>query len=123
MPGQSQLYVGQPVDSYEAAVAVYERLGIEVGEDVFDGRGEGRVVEFRGREVPVYICGMREDETGERAVGFALTGRYEEAVLDAGKDKGRPDLFVFDPADIEGVLEEVRAWWPEAVVFLWDRFY
>jgi hypothetical protein len=56
-------------------------------------------------------------------------GRYKGEVLDInckddeGEDSGRSDPFPFDPLDIVDILAQVRTWWPDASVFLWDRFH
>lgn len=145
MPWQGDLFIGQPVKDANGALAIYETLGIPspqsqqfgdtvIEPDVFDGKGKAFKITFRGRELRVYVYAMQDSETCERAVAFNLTGRYEGKVLDidckypegeyrGGEPSGRPDPFVFDPKDLVEVLEQVRAWWPGASVFIWDRFH
>lgn len=131
MGTHGQLYIGVPVQNEAEAVAIYNQLDIDIGEDgVFSGTGKEVTVSLKGRKYEVYLSAMTdEDEMESFAVGFHLTDRYEGAILDAdskwpdGNPRGRPETFVFDPLDIVEVLKDVRKWWPQAQVFIWDVAY
>jgi hypothetical protein len=134
MPWQGDLFIGEPVKTREEAEAIYQKLGIKLRArhappDVFDGSGDERFVIFKGRKLRVYVYGMQDSESNELAVAFNLTSRYKGSVLDIdckhkdGEPSGRSDPFVFDPQDLVDILAQVRTWWTEASVFIWDRFH
>jgi hypothetical protein len=136
MPWQGDLFIGEPVKTREEAEAIYRKLGIVIGTskhnpepDVFNGDGAERFVTFRRRELRVYVYGQQDSESNTLAVAFNLTGRYRGVILDIdckhadGRPSGRSDPFVFDPADLADILAQVRVWWPDASVFIWDRFH
>ncbi len=140
MPWQGDLFIGETVKDKTEAEAVYAKLGIRIEKhdfeeepDVFNGTGDERFVNFKGRKLRVYVYGMCDSETCEKAVAFNLTDRYKGSVLDidcvhkdgyrAGEPSGRYDPFIFDPQDLVDVLAQVREWWPDAKVFIWDRFH
>lgn len=131
MGTHGQLYIGVPVQNEAEAIAIYEQLDIDIGEDgVFCGDGRFFTVSLKGRKYKAYVSAMTDEDVMESfAVGFHLTDRYMGAILDAdskwpdGRSRGRPEVFVFDPLDIVEILVEVRQWWPQAQVFIWDVAY
>ena len=114
MPTQGDLFIGEPAKDRAEAEAIYRKLGI-------DGRGAERTVTYKGRQFLIYIYGMQDVDSYERAVAFNLTRRYRGAILDI--DRERTDPFTVDPQDLANLLAEVRTWWPDAKVFLWTRCY
>ena len=65
-----------------------------------------------------------EEMYTDAMVGFNLTERYRGAILDAEyTNGGRPEPFMFDPAELVVILDQVRLWWPEAQVAIWTLHY
>ena len=118
------LWIGVLVASFDEAGEILSRFGVEApageGEDWFDGRGVAREVSYKGAHHRVFLCGSYEHP--HRIVGFQLTGRYKAVVLDQGH-KGMPNPFVVDVEGLSAILAEVRQWWPEAQVLLFEVDY
>ena len=134
MPWQAHLYVGVEVSSEKEALKIYNDLGITPDTPrnggVFGGAGKEYFISLRGKQHRVYLYAMQENEGGSNtfAVAFALTGRYGPEVLDAPIEEnedapGRPEIFVFDPDELNDILNQVRPWFKDAKVFMWDRFH
>jgi hypothetical protein len=140
MPWQAQLYIGVPVRNYAEIRRTFKQLKVKVpkklaDEDLFyDAPGLDTLVRYKGRFFLVSVHAMHEDEGGEfpveddddspcAIVGFPLTDRYKGAILDAHIPHGRPEPFVFDPLECQALLKQVRAWWPEAKLMIWEQFY
>lgn len=147
MSWQAQLYIGVPVHSAAEARAMLDRLGVDHTRfddydlflmwDAEGGREVGRetAITFRGTQFTACITPRREREGGtelpvsptdaytDAIVGFALTSRYRPAILDQGNESGRPEPFVIDLDAARAILEEIRAFWPEAQLMVWDRHY
>lgn len=130
MPSQGDLFIGVPVKDAAEAIQVFNKLQINIENqpsseeediDPFDGRGGKRQIIYDGKTFDVHIYGINEE--GTMAVAFNLTSRYRGAVIDIDCKNGRDDLFILDLSNISDLLDRVRAWWPEAQVFLLDIFY
>lgn len=124
MSMQGDFFIGVPLQyagMVDEARAIYKQLGIPVGDGLLGGSGKNFGVHLRGRTYPVYVYAIDDKESEQMAVAFQLTGRYAGRVLDADYESGRTNPFVFNPEDLVAILADVRQWWPEAQVFLWDR--
>lgn len=140
MPHQAHLFIGQPVRDYLEIREVFGKLDVQtsgISDDELFEKSIGKTValDYGGRKLDVQISLHWELEDGNPfpvpgtvdattvAVAVALTGRYRGKILDGSEPHGRPDLFCFDPEEILGLLSQVRQFWPEARVFVWDRSY
>lgn len=135
MPWSTHLYIGQPVTSLDQARAILTKLEVThsngtrcipidkaVDEDFDNAFGKQVVVEYKGKSFTVWL-GYEAEYEGEftHAVSFCLTSRYRGSVLDADERHGKPDQYVIDIDGAAEVLRQVRTWWPEAQIFMWDR--
>ena len=150
MPWQGHLFIGQKVHNYDEVRAIFKTLGKTnwtldgepypyddeaLSNDEYDDIQQ--TIEYRGNKIEVAIRLRIEGEGGcdfpaeqderdytDAMVGFALTRRYRGAILDAGFEHGgRPEPFVFDPLEIQAILDQVRVWWPEAQALIWTIFH
>jgi hypothetical protein len=143
MAWQAQLFIGQPVRSYEEARAILTKLGVT---SALAETGDTDLPNVIWKVIPMTYLGKKfagevyfsiEREGGSRfptpkgqnqnytdaAVVLDLTSRYEGSILDAEETHGRPEPFVFDPIEVADLLTQVRAVWPEAQALIWGRWY
>jgi len=140
MPWQAQLYIGVPVRNYAEIREVLKQLKVKIpkmsDEDLlYEQPGLETHVKYKNKLFKIDVHPMHEDEGGSTfpvapdedcpnaIVGFPLTDRYRGAILDAHIPRGRPEPFVFDPLECQALLKQVRAWWPEARLMIWEQFY
>lgn len=139
MDRKAHLVIGVPVHDYEEARAVLKRLGVPADtvdkaawlskiivqkELVFKGQRHEIRIRFdreQNADWPSSFPVGHNEKNTDAAVFFFLTSKYGGAVLDRGAEHSVPEPLPIDPLDLVGILDQVRAWWPEAQLLLWTR--
>lgn len=135
MPWQAHLFVGQGVRTYSDVRLIFGKLGVEKERMDIADWAVGEIVVKRQLTVgEVKIRFVFEAESGDSFpvprnapinafVGFPLTSRYKGAILDRKFPNGRPEPFRLDLVEIQLILDQVRVWWPEAEILMYEIFH
>lgn len=147
MPWQAHLFIGEVVHDYVEIKEVLDKLGIDYShimdnDDLFSGEAYKKVILHipgelgtTGKNFTVAIQPMKESEGGtcfpvnksnpytDAIVGFELTSRYDPSILDRDYKHGRPEPFVINLNEANVLLQQVRKFWPEAQLIMWDNFH
>lgn len=139
MPWAGHLYIGEKVRNTTDVIRVFQKLGKSLDNDTkiqdlhkFTTKIS---VEYMGETFVETISFQQETEEGVRwpldpdeqytdaIVGFALTSRYQPAILDYVYEHGRPEPFEVDVVGMTEILKSVQTIWPEARVLIWTNYF
>jgi hypothetical protein len=145
MAWQAQLYIGVKVHSLPEAKRVLAGLGVsdfphESKSWYYKYPEKQSKIVYKNVTYPVNVSFQFEPEGGsvisvdevpqeekrsytDAIVGFPLTARYKGEILDVDEENGRPEPFEIDIEGCSDILSQVRKWWPEAQLLMWDRWH
>lgn len=146
MPSQGQLIIGQPVHDYTEARMIFAALLKNIRKFVAHLPANDKQLDEVQIELPITYRGQQfaavvrleiemegrngvftpiphSDPDTWAFIGFYLTGRYFGKILDARCPDGRHEPFVFDPQEIQAILDQIRQSWPEAQAMIYTVRY
>lgn len=108
-------------DEYIYGVDYFPKKEIEIK---YKGETHKVTIEFMfesegGSQWPDQVIDY-EDYT-DALVGFEITSRYAEGILN--HNGSRPEPFRLDLEGIIDIRDQVRKFWPEAQIYVWNRWY
>ncbi len=138
MPWQGMLYIGECVRDPDDVVAIAHKIGgtvPDVAELLNEDNQVIRLVQVEYGGV-THLCTVqhrREFEEGcpwpsaatekstDAVVGFAITGRYNGGIIGGSDPSSQPQTINVEA--VLALLSDVRRWWPDAELLLWDNFF